>query len=670
MHDIIITPYFISFLVSLAANKTSQLFEKDAIEEINEIVEKALKRLIINNNIREREKSKYIDFIKKYHLINSDNLTEIEKQKYNKFVIEFNNLLPNYPKAFNLIHLLKQNIQIDNQGKILTRIDDIISLLQNQNNKIKKEIGAKPIPPEIFLGDDRENALTSINKKLKEKSILLLSGEGGIGKSTIAFRYYYKFYNDYNYLIYIVSESGIDEALIPLKEELKIEFDKDADKAKQLEKIVKEISALQKPVLLVIDNVNMLNDLENNFVTLRKLIPVHILITSRIREYEPIEVFPIEILSEEDAVKLFEYHYKQQLQGNEKSLFMKILEAIETNTLVIELMAKNLSKFNNELEENYPLDKLLKDIQSKGILSLQKSKDIKTDYYFEKTTPEKIILAMYDIAELNEEKKNILSVLAHLSLTPIPYSDLKVFLPDVNELNIQLKELAKEGWCIFDKESRSFKINQIISEVVKKKTEDYSRLFKVVKLFISNLENTNDVEILKNYKWIPYGTTIIKNLITRPKIQENMPYKFEIARLAFIIANVHQKINEFPQALEKYEEALKIRRELAEKNPKTYLPYVATTLNNLANLHSAKNEFPQALEKYEEALKIYRELAEESPERYEIDYAKTLIIGVIYFKKDKENLEKAKNILIKYKHVPFANKLTDLINELVKENNG
>ena len=62
------------------------------------------------------------------------------------------------------------------------------------------------------------------------------------------------------------------------------------------------------------------------------------------------------------------------------------------------------------------------------------------------------------------------------------------------------------------------------------------------------------------------------------------------------LANLHSNKNEFPEALGKYEEALKIYRELAKENRQTYLPDVATSLNNLANLHSYKNEFPEALE--------------------------------------------------------------------------
>ena len=54
------------------------------------------------------------------------------------------------------------------------------------------------------------------------------------------------------------------------------------------------------------------------------------------------------------------------------------------------------------------------------------------------------------------------------------------------------------------------------------------------------------------------------------------------------LAILHSDKNEFPLALEKYEEALNIYRELATKNTSTYLHNVAMTLNNLANLHKAK----------------------------------------------------------------------------------
>jgi tetratricopeptide (TPR) repeat protein len=65
-----------------------------------------------------------------------------------------------------------------------------------------------------------------------------------------------------------------------------------------------------------------------------------------------------------------------------------------------------------------------------------------------------------------------------------------------------------------------------------------------------------------------------------------------------------------------YEEALKTDRELAEKEPETYLPKVAATLNELGIIDSAQNRLEMARKEFEEALKIYHELAHKQPDIY------------------------------------------------------
>src|SRR5258708_14265446 len=64
--------------------------------------------------------------------------------------------------------------------------------------------------------------------------------------------------------------------------------------------------------------------------------------------------------------------------------------------------------------------------------------------------------------------------------------------------------------------------------------------------------------------------------------------------------------NRMEDARKEYEETLKTYRELARKDPETYLPYVATTLNNLGILDSAQNRMKEARKEYEESLKTYR----------------------------------------------------------------
>ena len=119
----------------------------------------------------------------------------------------------------------------------------------------------------------------------------------------------------------------------------------------------------------------------------------------------------------------------------------------------------------------------------------------------------------------------------------------------------------------------------------------------------------------------------------RRKLAEANPnaYLPDVATTLNNLAILHRNQNNYQDALQEYEEALGICRKLAETNPNTYLPDVATTLNNLANLHSDQNKYEEALLEYEEALGIYRKLAEANPNAYLPDVATTLINLSIYF---------------------------------------
>ena len=71
--------------------------------------------------------------------------------------------------------------------------------------------------------------------------------------------------------------------------------------------------------------------------------------------------------------------------------------------------------------------------------------------------------------------------------------------------------------------------------------------------------------------------------------------------------------NRMEETRKEHEETLKTYRELAEKEPDTYLPEVAQTLNDLGIVDSAQNRAEGARKAFAEALKIYRELAQQKP---------------------------------------------------------
>jgi len=55
---------------------------------------------------------------------------------------------------------------------------------------------------------------------------------------------------------------------------------------------------------------------------------------------------------------------------------------------------------------------------------------------------------------------------------------------------------------------------------------------------------------------------------------------------------------------------------LAQKEPETYLPHVAITLNNLGIFDSDKNQMNKSRMEYEEALKIYEAFAKQDPDQF------------------------------------------------------
>lgn len=99
--------------------------------------------------------------------------------------------------------------------------------------------------------------------------------------------------------------------------------------------------------------------------------------------------------------------------------------------------------------------------------------------------------------------------------------------------------------------------------------------------------------------------------------------------------------NKFKRSRILYEENLALLRFLALKNPDTYLPNVAGTLNNLANLHKVENRLSEALEMYQEALRIRKKLADKNPDTYLPFVATTALNLSIFYQEGEPNPSKS-----------------------------
>ena len=90
----------------------------------------------------------------------------------------------------------------------------------------------------------------------------------------------------------------------------------------------------------------------------------------------------------------------------------------------------------------------------------------------------------------------------------------------------------------------------------------------------------------------------------------------ESANIMFGYAYLLSTFNKMHESLMHYQEALEIRRKLAEKNKEAFLPDVAMTLNNIGLLQDNLGRYEEAEESYKEAWGIFRKLAEKNKEAY------------------------------------------------------
>ncbi len=201
-----------------------------------------------------------------------------------------------------------------NYDNLWNKLNKEIELYINEVAPAKrylKHINIIPIEPLYFIG--RDELLEQIKRAFfdEQKRVLMLYGNGGVGKTAIASKYYHKYSDLYSHLIWIMAQSeGIDSALLSLASNLKIDLSNFSNKKEQIEAVLKEINSLTKPILMVVDNADEYEDLVNNHIYLLKMPNIHILITSRVSNFNEFEKIKINRLSPPLARALFKHYYR------------------------------------------------------------------------------------------------------------------------------------------------------------------------------------------------------------------------------------------------------------------------------------------------------------------------------------------------------------------------
>ncbi len=358
------------------------------------------------------------------------------------------------------------------------RTKKLLDFAEDEKNKRPKPISpaltAAPHKPQYFIGRDEE--LETIKQRLHSgDGFLPVFGEGGLGKSSFVSAYYHKYCHEYAHYAWVLNKGNIIDALLSLEEPLNLSFGEAVPISRRIIELTRAMASLPKPCLLIIDNVDEPNDFHSNHQLLRSFPQFHVLVTTRIKKFGATEAHKLEPLPQTVGLQLFTKHYGKHSPA-EDQLFYEIFNSVGGNTLVIELLAKNLKTINRH-KLDYTLRDLLHELQKEGVLALSKTKKVgDVDYHAEggvmrTDTPQSIIMAMYEITNLSEGEVAVLSVFSVLPPDGIPYDVLELLLSGTHELDDILETLHSSGWLDFNETTASYKISPVIQDIVRKKNK-------------------------------------------------------------------------------------------------------------------------------------------------------------------------------------------------------
>ena len=452
---------------------------------------------------------------------------------------------------------------IDKKDYDLERNKIVVALLAicDKTPLPKKSLTNAPLKPDShFIG--RETELAEIRKRFEANEMLMLvNGEGGIGKTTLASKYWHDYEQDYTHLAYVFCEGDIrDDIRNKLALPLGIEVQQ-VGEDKLLAAIIETMAAYPKPCLLILDNANDSKHIIDFRDTFRE-IGWHILITSRCQKVLSKEQeIAIHHLPPAQAKALFLQHYTED-SSDFDSLLDKLLLAVGYNTLCVEIFAKTLYEIAPFGET---IASLLADIQQKGMYLGEKSFEIHTNYtdniHKKAANSDEILEILYDIARLNETEKTLLLRFALLPPENHEASFLvSLFTPEnAFQFGQELIALAKKGWLTTN--TKTYSLSPVIQRLLLAKEKE--NIWEAAALIVDNvnekLEDDGLFLLLPLHEIQPYSL-VAESLIEN--IKEN---NFQIALLALGLGDYYMNIGHLNKAIEIIEKAATIYQTLEKE---------------------------------------------------------------------------------------------------------
>lgn len=290
----------------------------------------------------------------------------------------------------------------------------------------------------------RDNEVNLLKEELEAGNNILIYGEGGYGKTSLAILLFELIKDDYCHMAWVSYEKSFIDSLLN-----SLTIYEGIEREKRIELICDFLRQQDKNTIIFLDNLDEQIQDDEYMHELEGC--VGLVITSRLPFIENFMGYHIESKSIEECRKIFELYYHAPC-NIEEDVFNNFIEYIEQNILFIELVAKT-ARYAEK-----PLNDYIKEIVTTGLSisddEIYSSYDQKTDSLINR------LKHLYTLQKMTAEEQEILEKFA---LTPNLYVPFQ-YREWAGIKKDKLVALINRGWI--DKSEDGYKMHPLIKESI------------------------------------------------------------------------------------------------------------------------------------------------------------------------------------------------------------
>ena len=348
-----------------------------------------------------------------------------------------------------------------------------------------------------FIG--RNTELSWINDKLNNDRIAVISGEPGIGKTEVIYKFALDHRELYNKIVFVRYNTSIEKSINDIIEYKDVSF-RTFDTIRALS--VKKNTA--KSTLVIIENADK-SAFDSNYMELLKEGNFDVIIESRYKADYAIEICPMDINDIRDLVKSQTADEKKQAELLNSNNLNNIMQTANSNTMHIVLLTRAIVKSDHHLDSIFTQQGIqyFDELYAKQNIEFKQRSIRKNEVRKELLTINQHLQLLYSDYTLPEEMLKLLCFISYMlpSQCYLTVKQIKRLFPGVSDIMIQ--EMDRHHAVVLLNNEYLFFSHSILLFLFKRrneyKTTDYISAMSDVYTYIAGynaFDNCNNLGLI------------------------------------------------------------------------------------------------------------------------------------------------------------------------------